>query len=343
MQDAVNGLQPVAYASKVNSAAEANYSITELECLAVVWSVKLFRPYLYGRSFTIVTDHAALKWLMTSPNPAGRLHRWSLTLQEYEFEIVYRPGSTNVVADALSRAPAAVLTDVGWRTKLGQVTSPASEASEQERVSGTADQTAAAKKANQGGPAATRPLTRAAKKRADTQAEKLGEATVKVTQQKETSERVAAAEPLSPPPPAETPLEHICRSSTSKRRNHAEKPVTGARKRGTRGEQSKTPQASEPPVNEDAVALEPTLQLTDNEIMEAQSRSRLVRSIREAGVYKGMKVEQMYGITIIQTLQGRRLVLPVALWPQVFKECHDSVWAGHLRGPHTYARIAQLY
>ncbi|KAE9044507.1 hypothetical protein PR003_g2808 [Phytophthora rubi] len=343
MQDAGNGLQPVAYASKVNSAAEANYSITELECLAVVWSVKLFRPYLYGRSFTIVTDHAALKWLMTRPNPAGRLHRWSLTLQEYEFEIVYRPGSTNVVADALSRAPAAVLTDVGWRTKWGQVTSPASEASEQERVSGTADQTAAAKKANQGGPAATRPLTRAAKKRADTQAEKLGEATVKVTQQKETSERVAAAEPLSPPPPAETPLEHICRSSTSKRRNHAEKPVTGARKRGTRGEQSKTPQVSEPPVNDDAVPLEPTLQLTDNEIMEAQSRSRLVRSIREAGVYKGMKVEQMYGITIIQTLQGRRVVLPVALWPQVFKECHDSVWAGHLRGPDTYARIAQLY
>ncbi|KAE9031891.1 hypothetical protein PR001_g10851 [Phytophthora rubi] len=113
MQDQGHGWQPIAYASKVNSSAESNYSITELECFAVVWSVKLFRPYLYGRMFVIITDHSALKWLMTRPNLAGRLHRWSLTLQEYEFEIEYRPGATNVVADALSRAPAAVRAVVG--------------------------------------------------------------------------------------------------------------------------------------------------------------------------------------------------------------------------------------
>jgi len=91
-----------------------------LECLAVVWSVKLFRPYLYGRAFGIITDHAALKWLMTRPNLAGRLHRWSLTLQEYEFTIEYRPGTTNVVADALSRAPAAVRAVVGERRRPGR-------------------------------------------------------------------------------------------------------------------------------------------------------------------------------------------------------------------------------
>ncbi|OWZ15676.1 DNA/RNA polymerase [Phytophthora megakarya] len=107
----------VAFDFNVNSRAEVNYSITELECLAVVWSVKRFRPYLYGRTFTIITDHAALKWLMTRSNLAGRLHRWSLTLQEYNFEIVYRPGTTNVVADALSRAPAAVRAAVGGRRR----------------------------------------------------------------------------------------------------------------------------------------------------------------------------------------------------------------------------------
>jgi hypothetical protein len=120
MQDQGRGWQPIAYASKVNSKAEANYSITELECLAVVWSVKLFRPYLYGRVFVIITDHSALKWLMTRPNLAGRLHRWSLTLQEYEFTIEYRPSATNVVADALSRAPAAVRAVVGERRRPGR-------------------------------------------------------------------------------------------------------------------------------------------------------------------------------------------------------------------------------
>ncbi|GMF45543.1 unnamed protein product [Phytophthora fragariaefolia] len=66
-----------------------------------------------------ITDHAALKWLMTRPNLAVRLRQWSITLQEYEFEIVYQPGTTNVVADALSRDPAAGVAAVGktrgWR------------------------------------------------------------------------------------------------------------------------------------------------------------------------------------------------------------------------------------
>ncbi|KAE9091580.1 hypothetical protein PF006_g24895 [Phytophthora fragariae] len=107
-QDQGHGDQPVAYASKVNSPTLSNYSISELECLAVVWAVRLFRPHLYGRRFSIVTDHIALKWLMTGREPAGRLHRWSLTLQEYDFDIQYRLGKENHVADALSRGPVPV-------------------------------------------------------------------------------------------------------------------------------------------------------------------------------------------------------------------------------------------
>jgi len=105
MQDQGKGEQPIAYASKVNSPTVAKYSITDLECAAVVWAIKLFRPYLYGRRFELVTDHAALAYSMRSKNLTGRLHRWSLQLQDYDLTITYRPGSTNVVADALSRAP----------------------------------------------------------------------------------------------------------------------------------------------------------------------------------------------------------------------------------------------
>ncbi|KAJ0392460.1 hypothetical protein P43SY_002014 [Pythium insidiosum] len=85
----------------------------ELECLAVIWAINQFRPYLYGREFQVITDHAALKWLMTKRETSARLHRWALALQEYNFVVVYRPGRSNGVPDALSRAP---VKDCGSRT-----------------------------------------------------------------------------------------------------------------------------------------------------------------------------------------------------------------------------------
>ena len=85
----------VAYASRTLSPAERNYGITELECLAVIWGVKYFRQYLYGTSFTIITDHSALKWLLNSSTESGnrRLERWKITLSEYEFTVQYRKGT----------------------------------------------------------------------------------------------------------------------------------------------------------------------------------------------------------------------------------------------------------
>ncbi|KAE8972323.1 hypothetical protein PR001_g26646, partial [Phytophthora rubi] len=153
MQDRGEGWQPVAYASKVNSTTEANYGITELECLAKVWAIKLFRPYLYGRRFTIITDHSALKWLMTSPNLTGKLHRWALTLQELDFDVQYRPGATNVVADALSRAPttASVLAAIGKRRRAKKrqaARTPAADAAE--ATNGTAEATSGSTEAPSG-------------------------------------------------------------------------------------------------------------------------------------------------------------------------------------------------
>lgn len=94
---------PIAYFSKKLNGAQKNYSITELECYAAVLSVKHFRPYIELMPFTVITDHASLKWLMGQKDLGGRLCRWSLKLQAFDFEIEHRKGTANIVPDALSR------------------------------------------------------------------------------------------------------------------------------------------------------------------------------------------------------------------------------------------------
>ena len=95
----------VAYASKAITSSQINWSTIEKEAFAIVWSVKYFRHYLYGRTFTIYMDHNPLKWLFTLKCPGGRLARWTETLKAYDFKVEYRPGKSNTNADALSRMP----------------------------------------------------------------------------------------------------------------------------------------------------------------------------------------------------------------------------------------------
>lgn len=96
--------RPIAYMSKKLNKAQRNYTVTELECLAVVLAVKKFRMYIEGHPFKVVTDHASLRWLMNQPDLSGRLARWAIKLQGFSFTIEHRKGSENVVADALSRS-----------------------------------------------------------------------------------------------------------------------------------------------------------------------------------------------------------------------------------------------
>ena len=95
----------ISYASRTLLKNERNYSPIELECLAVIWAVKHFRPYLYGHHFTVYTDHAPLRWLLSIKNPSGRFARWALALQEFDLEILHRSGKSNSNADCLSRTP----------------------------------------------------------------------------------------------------------------------------------------------------------------------------------------------------------------------------------------------
>ncbi|POM62689.1 Gag-pol fusion protein [Phytophthora palmivora] len=561
MQDKGSGWQPIAFASKVNSEVEGKYGITELECLAVVWSIKLFRPYLYGRQFTIITDHSALKWLMTSPNLTGKLHRWALTLQEFDFDVRYRPGSTNVVADALSRAPVAtkVLAAIGRRRRrrrrqenqtpatrncVAMLETETHDTNEEVRmndktmastavtsaddsqrtdvdmattsggstvnetvkivVNEIVDEVARKLTARSGrqhprkntemttqqnadqdgnmgmknlavdltavntdtnqvtttgptaaismpmvtgadmtrlqrgrtrrqgkqseGSEAVRPLTRAAKRRADEQLRQ-ELAVANVLSRRGEAEQGVEREAIVPrrlkkPTNAMTRPEQLMTGGeiTSNNRGHqgpqriparrdttttgtveTGNPVTstkmpvatkarpditikktvtwadsvpgeangatvtkestrqyeGKKRRGKNADGDscrRTPHKRAEPTRanvrqryrEDKVGKqqgerEPTLQLTDTEIISAQATSRLVQRMSADGVHRGMEVSKSFGLTVIKTSNGRRIILPPSLWATVFKECHDSVWAGHLRAAHTYARIAQLY
>ena len=95
----------IAYASRSLTPPERQYSVIERERLAVVFAVKHFRYYLLGRPFSLHTDHQPLQWL-SAQKMEGRLCRWALALQEFDFEIKCRRESSNANADALSRVPA---------------------------------------------------------------------------------------------------------------------------------------------------------------------------------------------------------------------------------------------
>jgi hypothetical protein len=95
--------RPIEYASRLLKPPEKNYSTTESEVLAVVWSIQKFRGYLEEAPAVIITDYQPLRWLMSLKSPSGRLARWALQLQPYNLRIEYTPGKANVVADTLSR------------------------------------------------------------------------------------------------------------------------------------------------------------------------------------------------------------------------------------------------
>lgn len=103
-QDLDDGEHVISYLSRSLTRQEQKYSTTERECLAVIWSVEKLRHYLEGVPFVVITDHHSLLWLHRLKDPQGRLARWALRLQPYNFTIIHRKGKDHVVPDLLSRS-----------------------------------------------------------------------------------------------------------------------------------------------------------------------------------------------------------------------------------------------
>ena len=112
-QDDDGNEKVVAYYGRRLSDAERKYTVSEIELLAAKECMKTWRPYLWGRHFKLIIDHAALKWLHSMKDsieggPATRLMRWTMKLQEYDFEVEHKAGKLHADADAVSRLVAAV-------------------------------------------------------------------------------------------------------------------------------------------------------------------------------------------------------------------------------------------
>ena len=95
----------IAYGNRSLTKEERRHCVSRKEMLAVVFYLKYFRHYLYGKRFTIRTDHGALRWLVNFKDPQGQVARWLEVLGTYDFQIQHRPGLHHNNADALSRGP----------------------------------------------------------------------------------------------------------------------------------------------------------------------------------------------------------------------------------------------
>jgi len=97
------GPGPICYGGRGLRKAEINYTVSELECLAIIEGTRRYHPYLIRKPFTIITDHISLKCLASLKGGKSRLQRWALHLQQYSFTIKHKAGKLLTHADGLSR------------------------------------------------------------------------------------------------------------------------------------------------------------------------------------------------------------------------------------------------
>jgi len=95
--------RPVFFCSRTLNKTEKAYDIVEKEALAIFWSILRLRTFLLGRKFVVHTDHKPLEFIFKNEKVSPKVLRWRMQLQEFEFNVMYTSGKSNVVADCLSR------------------------------------------------------------------------------------------------------------------------------------------------------------------------------------------------------------------------------------------------
>ena len=105
----------VAYGSRQLKNHKQNYPTHDLELVSIVFTLKIWRHYLYGEQFEVFSYHKSLKYIFTQGDLNMRQHRWMEYLEDYDFTLHYYPSKANVVADVLSRKSWEVLVSVASR------------------------------------------------------------------------------------------------------------------------------------------------------------------------------------------------------------------------------------
>ncbi|GMG16831.1 unnamed protein product [Phytophthora fragariaefolia] len=263
------------------------------------------QPVAYASKFVIVTDHVALKWLMTTKEPAGRLHRWALTLQEFDFEVVYRPGRENSVADALSRGP------------IGENVSEETE-----------------RKTEEDEPSI----------RAENESATMGR-TEPSGPQRRTMARMDAAVAMQTPRGWCAVAAVRAATGSVGKCEHGERSQPKIQRQEIKPTERLHVLEDEIDLAADDVVRAVTVrrveagelgivQFTDEDIRREQDKSVMVQTLKQKGAYRGQSVITAEDGLVHVEIDGggSRVILPAVYWALAFKEAHDSIWAGHLRG-----------
>ena len=94
---------PITFARRKLTESKKNYNTIEREGLEMVYALYKFRHYLLEKNFKMFTDHSSLKYIVNKTVLGGRICRWLLLFQEFDFEVIVKLGKLNAGPDHLSR------------------------------------------------------------------------------------------------------------------------------------------------------------------------------------------------------------------------------------------------